>query len=253
MKNRTITLFVFFAFTATGVSQSILKNKLAIVYDLNYNPKSYLDENNGIRELGIRETLNQTNFEHSLTLNYKVLSKLSVSLSGGFHSQNITYVYDPFEEFEESKISSISYGVGLNIFFKKGLAPSDSHLGFYIKNHNYKINESDVVAALYSNRYSNGLNYISDLNASGDMKLDMTLIGIKYVYTRMITKTLPVYWNIGINYTVPIIKKTTYSEVDFETGNINYIIEPELDQDLQFEYYRDLHRFRINLGLGYIF
>lgn len=250
-------MFIAVSTISYSQSKSIFKNKLAIVYDLSYSPKSYLDENDGLRALGIRETLKRTNFENTFTFNYKIMSKLSLSLIAGYHSNGIynrgNYggSVSGLEE-DLPKISSISYGAGINIFFKKGLAPSDSHLGFYFKKHQYNIKETDVIQASYRGFEDNTHYY--DLAATGDMKLNMSFIGVKYVYTRMITKSLPIYWNIGINYTVLIKSDKTYSDISYKEmyGN-NTQLNNQTEQNTTFGYYKTLHGFRINLGLGYIF
>ncbi|MDB4088104.1 hypothetical protein N9544_00620 [Flavobacteriales bacterium] len=260
MKNKAIISFLCFAVSTISYSQSksLLKNKLAIVYDLSYSPKSYIDENSGLAEIGIRETIKRTNFIHSVTFNYKLMSKLSLSLIGGYHSNNITgisnnyYYSQPGDE--TPKINSFSYGAGINLFFKKGLSPSDSHLGIYYKKNSYKINQDDVVEALYGNYFTETKTTIFNLKASDDLTLDLSMIGVKYVYTRMITKNLPIYWNIGVHYLIPISNKKTYSEIDYEEESYNSF-EPNFsnDQIVALDYYKSLHVFRINLGLGYIF
>ncbi len=253
MKNKTIIIIMTCFLSFTAFTQSFFKNKLAVVYDLTYNPKSYIDENEGILALGVIESLKRTNFEHSLTFNYKLMNKLSVALIGGIHANDITFGSrnnTTVEEANYSKINSYSFGAGINLFFKKGLSPSDSHIGLYFKKYQYTIEESDVVNAVFPDYYFySSSDYIK---ADGDMKLDMTFIGVKYVYTRMIAKTLPIYYNIGINYTIPIIRKETKSTI---TTNISSVQSyyPEGNQATTFEYYRNLHKFRINLGLGYIF
>lgn len=254
----TLSLILIAVSILSYSQSSLIKNKLAIVYDINYNPKNYIDENDGIREIGIKETLKRTNFEHSLTLNYKLINKLSVSLIGGIHSNEIinksNYSYTIYPGSTVPKINSYSFGGGINLFFKKGLAPSDSHIGIYIKKHNYKIKEENVIDAIYGDYYHEDRTTIYNLQATGDATLNMTLLGFKYVYTRMITKTLPIYYNIGIHYTFPIIKKNTYADIEYDEASYNsFYLDHIIDQQFALDYYRELHRFRINLGVGYIF
>ena len=141
MKNLTLHLLIcMFLLSSFGISQkkSLLRNKLALAYDISYKVSSvFTNDNYSLSDVGLTNLMKYSAKEHSITANYKLLPRMSVSLVGGFinnrfYLSNFSY-YNQNPSVKIASAKSISYGVGINLFFKKGLAPSDSHLGFFIK------------------------------------------------------------------------------------------------------------------------
>lgn len=261
MKKLTLyTTACMFLVSSISSSQikSPIKNKLSLVYDLTYKVSPVLiNDNYNFSDVGLKNWIKNSAKEHSFTANYKLLSRLSVSLTGGyirnrFYLNNYTY-YNNNPEAKIPAANGVSYGVGINLFFKKGLAPTDSHLGIVLKQYSYKLREVDVVNAIYANylaEYPDEDKY----TANGDSKMNVTYFGLKYNYTRMISKNLPVFWNVGVNLLIPVKTNITLSEIsiDEDPNNYNYYYIAEEQSEL-LRRIKNGNIFKINMGIGYIF
>ena len=111
-------------------------------------------------------------------------------------------------------------------------------------------NVVDVFYGDYMRNYPTGYKYTAD----GDAKIDVTYIGIKYNYTRMLTKTLPIFWNAGLNLSIPVKTNLSLSTVTIDNPD-NYSYDyyyGESQEELMIKLRRG-NIFKVNFGIGYLF
>ena len=112
-------------------------------------------------------------------------------------------------------------------------------------------NVVDAVYIEYLSLYPEG----KKITAKGDAEMNITYVGVKYNYTRMVSKNLPIFWNAGINLLIPVTSKMTLSEVTI-TEPDNYYYENfngYSNHTLMMENLKKQNIFKVNMGIGYIF
>ena len=83
-----VTLIVLGSVNTMFSQSSLFKNKLALEYDLGVAPLT-----NEYSNLTIGQKLKSTKYFNSISLNYRVASKMAISIGYGFHKNDLSYRY----------------------------------------------------------------------------------------------------------------------------------------------------------------
>lgn len=258
--NRFLFLLLLVALVPSfGSSQLKLKNKLSVGYDLNYFPGTIGDQHTEGFPMKARVTY--THKEHTLSLNYKIRTRISAVVFGGFMSNKATATErgDYFlDDSELGTVRSISFGAGIHLYLPSGFAPTGNSVGLYLRQHNTLITNGDVYK-IYRKDYS--INTEFSGITEDDFKINTTYLGAKYNYTHMLFKNLPIYANAGIGVYIPIyskIQSPSYvikKEVNYSWGpqHSDYQYKYDMKMETLTKFYKRLPIFRINIGLAYCF
>ncbi len=235
------------------------KNKLSVGYNLNYFPASIADEHT--EGFSPKNRIKYTHKEHTISVNYKLKTRLSATVFGGFMGNKATATErgDYYQDDSElGTVRSVSFGAGINLYLKGGFAPTGNSFGIYLRQHNTVISNEDIFK-IFRNDYSINTEY-SSITAN-DFKANITYLGAKYNYTHMLLKKLPIYLNAGIGVYIPIyskIESPTYVELKemryswaSQHSDYKYRYDTEIATLTQF--YKRLNVFRLNIGIAYCF
>ena len=239
--------------------QFTTKNKLSIGYDINYFPSTIADEHT--EGFSPKNRVKFAHKEHTISLNYKLKTRISATVFGGFMANRATGLEKGSYVQVDSgvgKVQSFSFGAGINIHLKSGFAPTGNYFGIYLRQHNTKITNQSIQNVLRESYYAN-----TDFSGftNDDLTLNVTYLGAKYSYTHMLFKKMPLYVNAGIGLYIPIFsvaKQPTYvmkkampyswtqQHEDYER-----MFDAKMEETVSF--YKKLNIFRLNLGVAYCF
>ncbi len=259
MKRLLYLLALLTLFPGLGSSQFKVKNKLSIGYDINYFPATIADEHT--ESFPVTARVKYAHKEHTLSLNYKIRTRLSAVVFGGFMSNKATatergdYYLD---DTELGSVRSVSFGAGINLYLKGGFAPTGNSFGIYLRQHNTTITNEDIYK-IYRNEYS--INSEFSGITEDDVTINVTYLGAKYNYTHMLFKNLPIYANAGIGLYLPIYSKvetpsyvaTKPMPYSWGPQHADYQFRYDSDMEILTKFYQRLHIFRVNIGLAYCF
>lgn len=243
MKNSLVLIFALILLTNLGIAQnspSLVKNKLALEYDLNFSPDIL---GFGKYEwLSGMEKISSTKVFHSLVANYKLKSKIALTVNGGFHSSNMSLRYgrviDDKVPSTAVKMKGTEIGVGLKFYFRNHRAPLGNSFDVFLKNQSVKLEGSQL----------------KDYNGD-DYKLNSVLLGVALNYITMITPKSSVYFKYGVSAAFPVVVNETIpvyqpnasqeDDINIDTGSFT---ETSISED-----YKSLNYIKFHVGLGYAF
>ncbi|MDA9066648.1 hypothetical protein N9K26_02470 [Flavobacteriales bacterium] len=236
-----VTLIVLGSVNTMFSQSSLFKNKLALEYDLGVAPLT-----NEYSNLTIGQKLKSTKYFNSISLNYRVASKMAISIGYGFHKNDLSYRYGEYN-YNEDKISDYKvymtgreFDLGLKFYFRHHRAPMGNSFDVFVKQQSFVIDVDELA------------DYVGN-----DAKIDMTLIGVKLNYITVLSKKMPLYLKYSASFFAPIIRN-----MELPTSQPNNIQEDNYDIDYRaggaddyevINNYRNINWFKLHVGLGWAF
>jgi len=236
-----VILFVFVTMNFMFSQSSLFKNKLALEYDLGVAPLT-----NDYSYLTIAQRLRSTKYFNTFNLNYRLASKIALSVGYGFHKNDLSYRYGVYD-FNEGEISDFKvymtgreFKLGFKFYFRHHRAPLGNSFDVFVKQQSFVIDVDQLA------------DYVGN-----DATIDMTLVGVKLNYITMLSKKLPLYLKYSASFFVPVVRDIELPTL--QPNNIeedNYFIDFRDGGASDYEVinnYRNINWFKLHIGLGWAF
>ncbi|MDB4088107.1 hypothetical protein N9544_00635 [Flavobacteriales bacterium] len=222
-----ILLIILFG-SINSYSQSFFKNRISVDYTANFNYSSnyYLDFS----------TIQYTYVDNDFNINLRVARKVSFEFLTGYKK----YKYDYYNLY----FNEITYGFGLNIYYGRNYAPTGNSFGLFYKVINYMVDDYNEFYAFLQSKDEDNYKTNTKINYK------VSVIGFKLNYIEMLSDKIPLFIKYGGSLSIPISKEifdASYLKRSFSDYS------GQLDDRELLDHFSIKERYKINIGIGYIF